>query len=157
MTPAIRLAKQHNLNYQLHEYVHDASVDSYGLEAADKLGVSAEQVFKTLVVQTEAAKLIVAIVPVNCEVNFKKMAKTIGCKKIQMADPKLVERSTGYVLGGVSPLAQKKRLLTIIDISAERQPTIYVSAGRRGLEIELAPQQLADTLDARFADITTKN
>ena len=157
MTPATRLAKQRNLNFRLHEYVHDASVGSYGLEAADKLGVSAEQVFKTLVVQTEAAKLIVAIVPVNCEVNFKKMAKTIGCKKIQMAEPKQVERSTGYVLGGVSPLAQKKRLLTIIDISAERQPTIYVSAGRRGLEIELAPQQLADTLDARFADITNKS
>ena len=157
MTPAIELAKQRNLNFQLHEYVHDARVGSYGLEAADKLGVSAEQVFKTLVVQTETAKLIVAIVPVNCEVNFKKMAKAIGCKKIQMADPKQVERSTGYVLGGISPLGQKKRLPTIIDNSAERQPTIYVSAGRQGLEIELAAQELAQTLDARFADITTKS
>ena len=157
MTPAIKLAKQHNLDYCLHEYVHDANATSYGLEAAEKLGVAAEQVFKTLVVQTEMATLVVAIVPVNSTVNFKKMAKAIGCKKIQMADPKQVERSTGYVLGGVSPLGQKKRLTTIIDKSAERQQTIYVSAGRRGLEIELTAQQLAETLAARFVDIADKS
>ncbi len=156
MTPAIKLAKQHNLDYHLHEYAHDATATSYGLEAAEKLGVAAEQVFKTLVVQAETAILAVAIVPVDSTVNFKKMAKAIGCKKVQMADPKQVERSTGYVLGGVSPLGQKKRLLTIIDSSAQQQPTIYVSAGRRGLEIELTAQQLAETLDAGFADIIDK-
>ena len=153
MTPAINLAKQLKLDYQLHDYVHDSQAESYGLEAAEKLGVAAEQVFKTLVVQSETATLAVAIVPVNTTVNFKKMAKAIGCKKVQMAEPKQVERSTGYVLGGVSPLGQKKRLLTIIDSSAQEQATVYVSAGRRGLEIELSAQQLADTLNARFVDI----
>lgn len=153
MTPAINLAKQLKLDYQLHDYVHDSQAESYGLEAAEKLGIAAEQVFKTLVVQSETATLAVAIVPVNTTVNFKKMAKAIGCKKVQMAEPKQVERSTGYVLGGVSPLGQKKRLLTIIDSSAQAQATIYVSAGRRGLEIELSAQQLADALNARFIDI----
>ncbi|WP_201566278.1 MULTISPECIES: Cys-tRNA(Pro) deacylase [Psychrobacter] len=160
MTPAIQLAKQRGLDYQLHEYTHDSSAASYGLEAAEKLGVEVKQVFKTLVVSTDHGLLAVAILPVDRTLNFKKMAKALSankmliCKKVQMADPKQVERSTGYVLGGVSPLGQKKRLATIIDSSAEQQPTIYVSAGRRGLEIELPPIQLAATLDARFAAIT---
>ncbi|MFZ2552812.1 Cys-tRNA(Pro) deacylase [Psychrobacter urativorans] len=153
MTPAIELAKKLNIDYQLHDYSHDSQATSYGLEAAEKLGVAAEQVYKTLVVQTETNKLAVAIVPVNSTVNLKKMAKAIGCKKVQMADPKQVERSTGYVLGGVSPLGQKKRLVTVIEYLAQQQPTIYVSAGRRGLELELTAQQLAETLDARFVDI----
>lgn len=160
MTPAIKIAKQRRLDYQLHEYTHDSSAASFGLEAAEKLGVKAEQVFKTLVVETDAGTLAVALVPVDNTLNFKKMAKALSvdkvlpCKKVQMADPKKVARSTGYVLGGVSPLGQKKRLVTIIDISAKDQSTIYVSAGRRGLEIELPPSQLAETLTARFEDIT---
>ena len=154
MTPAIQLAKQRGLDYQLHEYTHDSNAASYGLEAAEKLGVEVKQVFKTLVVSTDHGSLAVAILPVDKTLNFKKMAKALTCKKVQMADPKQVERSTGYVLGGVSPLGQKKRLATIIDSSAEQQPTIYVSAGRRGLEIELPPIQLADTLEAHFAAIT---
>jgi len=153
MTPAIKLAKQRGLDYQLHEYRHDNSATSYGLEAAEKLGVTAAQVFKTLVVATEAGALAVAIVPVDTTLNFKKMAKALSCKKVQMADPKQVARSTGYVLGGVSPLGQKKRLMTVIDVSAQVQPTIYVSAGRRGLEIELPPKQLAEVLNACFVDI----
>lgn len=160
MTPAIKIAKQRRLDYQLHEYTHDSSAASFGLEAAEKLGVKAEQVFKTLVVETDAGTLAVALVPVDNTLNFKKMVKALSvdkvlpCKKVQMADPKKVARSTGYVLGGVSPLGQKKRLITIIDISAKDQSTICVSAGRRGLEIELPPSQLAETLSARFEDIT---
>lgn len=160
MTPAINLAKQRGLDYQVHEYIHDSSAASYGLEAAEKLCVDVSQVFKTLVVMTEAGMLAVAILPVNKTLNFKKMAKALSvnkmlpCKKVKMAEPKQVERSTGYVLGGVSPLGQKKRLTTIIDDSAQAQPTIYVSGGRRGLEIELPPEQLATTLTARFASIT---
>lgn len=159
MTPAIQLAKKRALDYQLHEYSHDSNAASFGLEAVEKLGVEAKQVFKTLVVMTDAGALAVAILPVDKTLNFKKMAKALSvnkvlpCKKVQMAEPKQVERSTGYVLGGVSPLGQKKRLPTIIDSSAENQPSIYVSAGRRGLEIELPPAQLAMTLDARFADV----
>ena len=159
MTPAINIAKQHRLDYKLHEYTHDSNAASFGLEAAEKLEVAAAQVFKTLVIETDTGKLAVAILPVDKTLSFKKMAKALSfnkvlaCKKVQMADPKQVERSTGYVLGGVSPLGQKKRLATIIDSSAQPHTTIYVSAGRRGLEIELPPMQLAQTLSAYFADI----
>lgn len=159
MTPAINLAKQRGLDYRLHEYTHDSSAASFGLEAAEKLGVNVAQVFKTLVVLTDTEVLAVAILPVDKTLNFKKMAKALAankmlaCKKVQMADPKQVERSSGYVLGGVSPLGQKKRLPTVIDESAQIQSTIYVSGGRRGLEIELPPAQLATTLTARFASI----
>ena len=159
MTPAINLAKQRGLDYRLHEYTHDSSAASFGLEAAEKLGVNVAQVFKTLVVLTDTEALAVAILPVDKTLNFKKMAKALAankmlaCKKVQMADPKQVERSSGYVLGGVSPLGQKKRLPTVIDESAQIQSTIYVSGGRRGLEIELPPAQLTTTLTARFASI----
>lgn len=159
MTPAIKLAKQRNLDYQLHEYTHDSNAASFGLEATEKLGIAAERVFKTLVVSTDAGALAVAILPVDKTLNFKKMAKALStnkmlaCKKVQMADPKQVERTTGYVLGGVSPLGQKKRLPTLIHAAAQEQVSIYVSGGRRGLEIELPPEQLATTLAARFADI----
>ncbi|MGP9558098.1 Cys-tRNA(Pro) deacylase [Psychrobacter sp. AOP7-A1-24] len=160
MTPAIDLAKKHNLDYQVHEYTHDSNAASFGLEAAEKLGVAVTQVFKTLVVTTDTGVLVVAILPVDKTLNFKKMAKALSsnkllsCKKVQMADSKQVERSTGYVLGGVSPLGQKKRLKTVIDSTAQDKPTVYVSGGRRGLEIELPPAQLASTLDACFSDIT---
>ena len=159
MTPAIKLAKQRNLDYKLHEYTHDSNAASFGLEAAEKLAIAAERVFKTLVVTTDTGVLAVAILPVDKTLNFKKMAKALSankmlpCKKVQMADPKQVERTTGYVLGGVSPLGQKKRLATLIHASAQEQSTIYVSGGRRGLEIELPPEQLATTLAARFSDI----
>lgn len=153
MTPAINLAKQRSLDYQLHEYTHDSNAVSFGLEAAEKLSIDAAQVFKTLVVATDLGTLAVAILPVATTLNLKKMAKALVCKKVKMAEPKQVERSTGYVLGGVSPLGQKKHLITVIDVSAQAQPTIYVSAGRRGLEIELPAAQLANTLNARFEDI----
>lgn len=153
MTPAINLAKKLKLDYQLHEYTHDAAAESYGQEAADKLGVAAERVFKTLLVADDNDKLAVAIVPVSAKLNLKKVAKALSSKKVQMADPKAVERSTGYVLGGVSPLGQKKRLPSLIDASAQAQSSIYVSGGRRGLEIELPPEQLAKALSAQFVDI----
>src|SRR5690606_40186948 len=109
MTPAIKLAKQHNLDYKLHEYTHDINAASFGLEAAEILAIAAERVFKTFVVTTDTGVLSVAILPVDQTLNFKKMAKALSahkmlpCKKVQMADPKQVERTTGYVLGGVSP------------------------------------------------------
>lgn len=153
MTPAIKLAKKLKLDYQIHQYTHDINAESYGQEAADKLGIAPEQVFKTLLVSDEKGRLAVAIIPVCSQLNLKKIAKAIGCKKAQMADPKVVERTTGYVLGGVSPLGQKKRLATVIDDSAQSQSTIYVSGGKRGLEIELPPEQLAQTLSATFMEI----
>ncbi|PIE48096.1 MAG: Cys-tRNA(Pro) deacylase [Gammaproteobacteria bacterium] len=153
MTPAITLAKQKKLDYKIHEYTHDAAAASYGLEAAEKLGIPSTQVFKTLVVTDDKGKLAVAILPVNKKLNLKKIAKAIGAKKTNMADPQLVEKNTGYVLGGVSPLGQKKRLTTVIHTSAKIQKTIYVSAGKRGLEIELPPMQLVEVLSAKFADV----
>lgn len=153
MTPAITLAKQKKLDYKVHEYSHDPAAESYGLEAAQKLGIDAAQVFKTLVVADDKGKLAVAILPVDEKLNLKKIAKAVGAKKASMADPKVVEKTTGYVLGGVSPLGQKKRLVTVIHESAKSQQTIYVSAGKRGLEIELPSSQLAEVLSATFVDL----
>ncbi|AQU81581.1 MULTISPECIES: Cys-tRNA(Pro) deacylase [unclassified Halomonas] len=154
MTPAINSAKQAGIIFQLHEYHHDAAAHSYGLEAAEKLGVSVDQVFKTLVVKLDGKQLAVGVVPVNCQLGLKQIAKAAGAKKAMMAAPEEVERTTGYVLGGVSPLGQKKRLPTFIDASAQAFPTLYVSAGRRGLEIELSPNDLAALSQGRFAALS---
>lgn len=154
MTPAIKLLNKQKVSFNLHEYVHDPHCESYGLEAATKLGVDASRVFKTLVANT-GAELVVAIVPVETKLDVKKLAKTVKTKKTVMAEPKEVERATGYVLGGVSPLGQKKRLTTVLDKSAQQLDTIFVSAGKRGLEIELKVQDLVSLLNAKVSDIST--
>lgn len=153
MTPAIELAKKQGITFAVHQYQHDASAESYGLEAAQKLQLNPAQVFKTLVVMLDTKQLAVAVLPVNQMLSMKCLAKALGAKKAEMADAAAVMRSTGYVLGGVSPLAQKKRLPTVIDASASDFATIYVSAGRRGLEIELAAEALAKVLQGQFAAI----
>lgn len=107
MTPAILVARQAKTPHSVHEYAHDPASDSYGLEAAEKLGVAAAQVFKTLVVALNTGELVVAVVPVSHQLNLKRLAKALGAKKAGMAEPRLVELATGYVLGGVSPLGQK--------------------------------------------------
>jgi len=155
MTPAITALKRSSVQYQVHEYHHDPAADSWGIEAAEKLGVRQEQVFKTLVAETENHKLLVAVIPVNRKLNMKQLAKAAGCKRAAMAQPATVERSSGYVLGGVSPLGQKKNLATFIDESALQFDTIYVSAGRRGLEIELSPVDLKTLTRAVVADLQT--
>lgn len=142
MTPGIEAAKRAGIAYQVHQYAHDPAADSYGLEAAEKLSVAPEQVFKTLVAKLDGSTLVVAIIPVSARLNLKQLARALGGKKAVMAEPGDVERSTGYVLGGVSPLGQKKALLTVLDAPAQAWETILVSAGRRGLEIELSPQDL---------------
>jgi len=155
MTPAINTAKKHKIPFQTHQYTHDPAHNSFGKEAAEKLGFPEEQVFKTLVVQLDGSnRLAVAIIPVSSILSMKLTAKAAEAKKAAMADKKIVERATGYILGGVSPLGQKKRLTTIIDASANGFSTIYVSAGRRGLEIELQPADLARITEATFAQIT---
>ena len=156
MTPAINAAKKAKVYFVVHEYDHDPAAASYGGEAAEKLGISEARVFKTLVVDDGANRLAVGIVPVSSMLNLKKIAKALGAKKVAMADGADVERSTGYVLGGVSPLGQKKRLKTVIDESARDFETIHVSAGRRGLEIELAPADLAKLTGAVFAEIRSE-
>jgi len=142
MTPGINTLKKHKVSHKIHEYVHEPSNDSYGVEAANKLALTPEQVFKTLVVSLDTKELVVGVIPVSAKLSMKHIAKAVGAKKAVMADPLVVERSTGYILGGVSPLGQKKRLKTVIDASASNYSTIYISAGRRGLEIELSPSDL---------------
>lgn len=152
MTPAINAAKKAKIPFTVHEYEHDPACASYGLEAAEKLGVDPARVFKTLVADL-GEELVVAVIPVEGMLGLKSLARAAGAKKAAMADKGLVERTTGYVLGGVSPLGQKKRLRTFIDASAQALPTIHVSAGRRGLEIELAPEDLARLTGGRFAEL----
>ncbi len=154
MTPAINLVKKHKIKHSVHEYHHDtSSSESYGQEAADKMGVSPEQVFKTLVVSLENKEMVVAVLPVSSMLSMKHIAKAAGAKKAVMADKHAVERASGYVLGGVSPLGQKKRLRTFIDSSAEDFDTIFVSAGKRGLEIELSLADLEKILNAKISPL----
>ena len=151
MTPGIETVKKAKVPYTLHEYDHDPSCTSFGLEAAEKLGIPAERIFKTLVVALDGRELAVGILPVNSMLSMKLFAKAAGAKKAEMAAKQEVERSTGYVLGGVSPLGQKKRLRTFIHRSAEDHETILVSAGRRGLDIELNPRDLRMLTKGTFA------
>lgn len=150
---AINVAKKNKVAHNIHTYSHDESSESYGLEAAEKMGVPGQRVFKTLVVLLDNKDLAVGVLPVSSMLSMKLIAKAAGAKKAVMADKSDVARSTGYVLGGVSPLGQKKRLKTVIDRSAKNYPTIYVSAGRRGLEIELSPDDLAKLTSGVLAEI----
>ncbi|MCG8552926.1 MAG: Cys-tRNA(Pro) deacylase [Desulfobacterales bacterium] len=153
MTPAINTAKKAKVDYKIHEYNHDPGADSYGLEAAEKLGADPDQVFKTLVVSMNTKELGVAILPVSCQLNLKLFARAMGIKKAVMADKKLVEKTTGYILGGVSPIGQKKRLPTVVNGTAKKFKTIFVSAGKRGLDIELAPDDLVKLTNGKFDHI----
>jgi Cys-tRNA(Pro)/Cys-tRNA(Cys) deacylase len=152
MTPAINQAKQAGIAFRIHEYEHDPAAPSYGLEAAAKLGVDPARVFKTLVANADGA-LVVGIVPVSASLDLKALAHAVGAKRADLADMAAAERATGYVAGGISPLGQKKRLRTILDNSAAAFDTICVSAGRRGLEIELAPADLINLCSGQMAAI----
>lgn len=143
MTPGIDAANKAGISHTIHEYEHHPGSTEYGNEAAEKLRVDPARIFKTLVVSVDGKSLAVGVVPVTRMLSMKLIAKAAGGKKAAMADPQEVQRRTGYVLGGVSPLGQKNRLKTFIDASSEAFDTIYVSAGRRGLEIELSPEDLA--------------
>ena len=153
MTPATKLLDKARVAYQLHRYQHDPKAESYGTEAADKLDLDPARVFKTLLTSTDSGELLVAVVPVSGLLDLKALATAAGVKKLAMADPQAAQRSTGYLLGGISPLGQKKALRTFIDNRARDWKTVFVSGGRRGLEIELAADDLATQTRARFADI----
>lgn len=155
MTPAINLAKQHRIAHRVHQYQHDPACPSYGLEAATKLGVDPCRVFKTLVIALDTRTLAVAVIPVSRQLNLKLAATALRAKKAQMAAKTEVQRATGYLLGGVSPLGQKRRLATLIDESAGEFDTIMVSAGRRGLEIELSVADLQHLTGARLVSLCT--
>ena len=153
MTPGINVAKKARVPHRIHEYDHDPNSESYGTEAAEKTGADPARVFKTLVASVDNRELVVGVLPVTEMLSMKLIARAAGGKKATMADKQEVQRATGYVLGGVSPLGQKRRLRTFIDQSARNFDTIYVSAGRRGLEIELAPEDLANLTSAQFTDL----
>ena len=153
MTPAITAAKKHKIQFKIHKYKHDPKHHSFGLEAVEKLNLQQEKVFKTLVAELASGEMVVAIIPVAEMLDLKKVAQACGEKKAGMADKQRVMKTTGYVLGGVSPLGQKKVLRTLLDSSAGNQQTIFVSAGRRGLEIELTPDDLLQLTSGAYADL----
>ncbi|SHF76203.1 Cys-tRNA(Pro)/Cys-tRNA(Cys) deacylase [Modicisalibacter ilicicola DSM 19980] len=156
MTPAIRLLQYSGSRFELLEYTHDAKAPAYGEEAARELGLSPKVVFKTLVASLDDRRLAVALVPVSHNLDLKALARAAGAKKATLADAALAERATGYVVGGISPLGQKQHLATFIDASAERLERLYVSAGRRGLEIALSPLELQRLTQADFAALARK-
>jgi len=151
MTPAIALLEKQKIKFEILRYEHDANNGHYGLEAVEKLNLNSDQVFKTLVLETHEGELIVAITPVSQQVNLKQLAKVAKTKKMALAAPQKVNASTGYILGGVSPIGQKKRLKTYIHSSASEFEIIYVSAGKRGLELKLAIDDVAELTKATFA------
>jgi Cys-tRNA(Pro)/Cys-tRNA(Cys) deacylase len=138
--------------FTIHAYDHDPAAPSYGLEAAEALGVAADRVFKTLLADVDG-RLAVGVVPVSGELDLKALAAAVGGKRATLAEPAAAERATGYVVGGISPLGQRKRLPTVVDQSALEFPTVFVSAGRRGLEVELAPADLVRLTGATTAPI----
>jgi Cys-tRNA(Pro)/Cys-tRNA(Cys) deacylase len=151
-TPAIAALVRSGVGHRVHTYDHDPAARSYGQEAADAMGVDPGRVFKTLLASA-GSSLVVAVVPVTGELDLKALAAAVGAKRAEMADGAVAERATGYVLGGISPLGQKRALATVVDSTAESWETIYVSGGRRGLEIELRPADLVAATSARVAPI----
>lgn len=154
-TPATVALTKAAIVHEVHTYAHDPASTAYGDEAATALGVDPARMFKTLVVATGIGRpgLAVAVVPVAGSLDLKAMASALGVKKVELALPTLAERSSGYVVGGISPLGQKTRLPTVLDDSARSFPTIYVSAGRRGLQVELSPDDLVSLTAASVARI----
>lgn len=155
-TPATRALTEAGVEFTEHPYEHDPRADSYGLEAAEAIGVPSERVLKTLLAQTDQPRdhgLVVGIVPVTGQLDLKALAAVVGAKKATMADPALAERTTGYVVGGISPIGQKRALPTVLDESALRHETVFVSGGRRGLDLEIAPGDLASVTGAIVAAI----
>jgi Cys-tRNA(Pro)/Cys-tRNA(Cys) deacylase len=151
-TPAVTVVARAGVEFDVHRYDHDPDAPSYGAEAAEALGVDPERVFKTLVVLVDG-KPAVAVVPVTGELDLKALAASLGGRKAEMAHPNEAERVTGYVVGGISPLGQKRKLRTVVDASASRWPTVFVSAGRRGLELELPPGDLTRLAGAELAAV----
>ncbi len=153
MTPAILLARKAGIPHDVLSYTHDPAAESYGLEAAEKLGLDPGSVFKTLVVDVDGVGLTCAVVPVANMLDLKAHADAVHGRKAKMAEQGAAERATGYIVGGISPLAQKKALPTVIDETAQLYDRIHVSAGRRGLEIALAPDDLRMLTQGVFAAV----
>jgi Cys-tRNA(Pro)/Cys-tRNA(Cys) deacylase len=153
-TPATALLTKSGIGYSLHPYEHDPRSDSYGEEAAQALGLPTERIFKTLIATVDG-KLACAVVPVAARLDLKAFATALGGKRAELADPAAAARATGYVVGGISPIGQKSRLRVVVDASAEQFDTVYVSAGRRGLQVQLGPADLVRAAAALVAPIAT--
>lgn len=154
-TPATALLVRQKVAHTLHPYDVPPDSPNYGAEVAAALGIPPERVFKSLVTEVDGA-LTVAVVPVTGDLDLKALAAAVGGKRASLADRVLAERTTGYVRGGISPLGQRKRLPTVVDASAEAFPTVYVSAGRRGLQVQLAPRDLVRLTVATTAPIAAR-
>ena len=151
-TPATALLAREKVPFTLHPYDHDPRAEAFGEEAADALGVAKERIFKTLIAVVEG-RMVCAAVPVAGKLDLKALAAAVGAKRAEMAEPAAAARATGYVVGGISPLGQRSKLAVVIDESAERFETMYVSAGKRGLQVELAPADLVRLTGGRLAAI----
>ena len=153
MTPAINELKKHKIAFVIHKYKHDPKVTNYGLEAAQKLNLDANRVYKTLLVELNPKELVVCIIPVNKSLNIKVVASFFESKNALMANKKKKKKTTGYLLGGISAFGQKKKHRTLIDSSAKNFETIYISGGKRGLDIEINPLDIIKVLKANYEDI----
>jgi Cys-tRNA(Pro)/Cys-tRNA(Cys) deacylase len=153
-TPATTALDRAKVGYTTHPYKHDARAESYGEEAAEQLGIDPRQIFKTLIASVDS-ELVCAVVPVAGRLDLKALANTVGARKAELAEPAKAQRATGYVLGGISPLGHRSRLRVVIDSSAVELAKMYVSAGKRGLQLELAPEDLIATAQATVAPIAT--
>ena len=153
MTPAVVALRAAGVAFEVHEYAHDPRSESFGLEAASALGLDADRVYKTLMASADG-RLVVAVVPVSARLDLKALARAVGAAKAAMADVRDAERVTGYVAGGISPFGQRRPHPTVVDESVELWDSVYVSGGRRGLDVEIAPADLIEVTGAIVADIS---
>ncbi|KLE02056.1 Cys-tRNA(Pro) deacylase [Aliarcobacter butzleri] len=154
MTPAINLLKKNKCDFKIHKYEHDSDCTNFGDEAVEKLGLDANQVYKTLLVELTPKELVVCVLPVANQLSLKEVATVFGVKKAEMASKDEAQKVTGYLLGGISPLGQKKLLRTVLDESTKSFETIFISGGKRGLDIEVKPKDLEVLLKAKIGKIT---
>jgi Cys-tRNA(Pro)/Cys-tRNA(Cys) deacylase len=154
-TPALAALTKAKVAHTVHRYEHDPAVTAFGEEVVQALGVDGARVWKTLVAQLDTGELVVGVVPVAAQLDLKALAQALGSKRAAMAPVALAEKSSGYVAGGISPIGQRKALRTVVDESATRLSTLFVSAGRRGIQVEIAPADLIAVTGARSVAIAT--
>ena len=152
MTPALLALRGAGVTFTVHDYAHDPRSESFGMEAARELGLDPDRVYKTLMASADG-RLVVAVVPVSGRLDLKALARAVGASKAGMAEVRAAERATGYVAGGISPFGQKRPHPTVVDETVELWDTVYVSGGRRGLDVEIAPADLIEVTGAIVADI----
>jgi Cys-tRNA(Pro)/Cys-tRNA(Cys) deacylase len=153
MTPAILFLKTTNIQFEIHEYDHDSNRTDYGIEAASKLSLDPTRVIKTLIIELNPSGFIVAMIPISEQLSMKKLARVAGAKHATMAPSDKIKSLTGYLTGGISPLGQKRPLACYLDQAAATSSTIFISGGKRGIEIELSPQDLIELTKAYQADL----